>query len=92
VGIAAHQPAFEPYVKVVLSYGSSLFQACFRTRLRDVYLLVMHLSVTIGVEKEQVGEIVRATVDPIENMMNVPSTLFGDLLVADRAFSLLLIP
>jgi hypothetical protein len=35
----------------------------------------MHLSVTIGVEKEQVGEIVRATVDPIENMMNVPSTL-----------------
>jgi hypothetical protein len=51
MGIAAHRPAFEPDVKVILSYGSSLLQARLRTRLRDVYLLVMHLSVTIGVEK-----------------------------------------
>ena len=35
---------------------------------------------------------VRAAIDPVENVMDVPSTLFGDLLVAYWTFPFLFVP
>ena len=35
---------------------------------------------------------VRAAIDPVENVMDMPATLFRDVLVADRTFPFLLVP
>ena len=52
----------------------------------------MHLSMTVGMKEEQVGEPVCAAIDPVENVMDMPATLFRDVLVADRTFPFLLVP
>ncbi len=91
-GITASRPAFEPYVKVVPSYGSSLSKALFSTRLRYRELLVVELSVAVRVKDEQVGELICSPVDSLEHVMDVPSRFFRNPLVADRAFSFLFLP
>src|SRR5437763_11127075 len=52
----------------------------------------MYLSMTVGMKEEQVGEPVCAAIDPVENVMDMPATLFRDVLVADRTFPFLLVP
>ena len=52
----------------------------------------MHLSVTIRVEKEQVGKMVRAAINPVENVMDMPATLFRDFLVGYGTSPFLLVP
>src|SRR6266700_1105941 len=49
----------------------------------------MHLSMAIGMEQEQVRKIVRSTINPVDNVMNMPSRFFGDFLVTDWTFSFL---
>src|SRR6266566_621185 len=52
----------------------------------------MHLSMTGGMQEEQVGKMVRAAIDPVENVMDMPATFFRDFLVADGTSSFLLVP
>jgi hypothetical protein len=52
----------------------------------------MHLFMAVGMEEEQVGELVCAAINPVENVMDMPATLFCDFLVAHGTFSFLLVP
>lgn len=52
----------------------------------------MHLSMAGGMEEEQVGEMVRAAINSVENVMDMPATLFRDVLVAYGTFPFLLVP
>ena len=52
----------------------------------------MHLSMAGGMQKEQVGELVCTAIDPIENVMEMPATLFRDFLVAYGTSPFLLVP
>src|SRR5258708_18389706 len=52
----------------------------------------MHLPMTGGMQEEQVGKMVRAAIDPVENVMDMPATLFRDFLVADGTPPFLLVP
>ncbi len=52
----------------------------------------MHLPMTGGMQEEQVGKMVRAAIDPVENVMDMPATLFRDFLVADGTSPFLLVP
>ena len=47
---------------------------------------------TIGMEDEQVGKMICSSIDPLKNVMDVPSGFFRDLLVTDRTSSLLVSP
>ena len=52
----------------------------------------MHLSMAGGMQQEQVGELVCTAIDPIENVMDMPATLFRDFLVAYGTSPFLLVP
>src|SRR5260370_32504577 len=52
----------------------------------------MHLSMAGGMEEEQVGKMVRAAIASVENVMDMPATLFRDFLVADGTPPFLLVP
>src|SRR5260370_11909329 len=45
-----------------------------------------------GRQEEQVGKMVRAAIDPVENVMDMPATLFRDFLVAYGTSPFLLVP
>ena len=53
---------------------------------------MVYLPMAIRVKKEQVGKMVCSPVDALENVMDVPSALFRDLLVTNLAFSFLFSP
>src|SRR5258708_10914388 len=52
----------------------------------------MHLSMAGGMQEEQVGKMVRAAIDPVENLMDMPATLFRDFLVSYGTSPFLLVP
>ena len=52
----------------------------------------MHLPLTGGVQEEQVGEMVCAAIDPVQNVMDMPSTFFRDFVVTFGTLPLLLVP
>ena len=46
----------------------------------------------VRMEEKQVGELVCAAVNPVENVMDMPATLLRDFLIADRTSPFLLVP
>src|SRR5260370_18284115 len=45
-----------------------------------------------GMQEEKVGKVGRGGIDPVENVMDMPATLFRDFLVADGTSPFLLVP
>src|SRR5260370_20350797 len=52
----------------------------------------MHLSMTGGMQEEQVRKMIRTAINPVENVMEMPATLFRDFLVANGTSPFLLVP
>ena len=46
----------------------------------------------IGVQEKQIGELVRASMNTIVDVVDIPPRFFRDFLLADRAVSVLLLP
>src|SRR5215510_7496770 len=74
------------------SSSSSLSNALCRTRWCHVQRLAMDLPVTMGMQEHTVGCPIAASMGSPDAVMVVPSRQSGDLLVADRAEPVLLLP
>jgi hypothetical protein len=74
------------------SHGSSLSFAPCGTRFHHGQTSVMHLSVTVGVEKNEVVHAVVTTFRTPDEVMTVPSLDLGDRLVADGTHAPLFLP
>src|SRR5579884_486177 len=74
------------------SYGSSLSLALYRTRLRNGFFLAVNLSVAIWVQQDEIVHPVASSIDPWNNMVDMPPRDFCDLVAAYRADTFLLHP
>jgi hypothetical protein len=52
----------------------------------------MHLSVTVGMEQSEIRRMISATVNPVDNVMEMPASFSRDFLVADGATPVLCFP